>query len=905
MKTLYGVVIFWVVMLSSVTQAQQLFNPGDFTNRRLGLLNDASAVGWNPALLGIKDDFDMVVGTTLKPAFGLTGFYGAFMKVSNFSVGYVPKNDSLSPQNIYLGFGFPIIGDYLWLGASMRNTELSFNGMRYGISGIYSLRPNLLLSAGLGTVNQNPSNKMTYDLSASYALLHWFTVRASTSYSPNDIFGGHATSTAVGGDIGMFENNLLVSYNYLPEMQYHRVGFELKLNSTTIGVHSSIAGEYQGGAMFVRFGDDSDFSLGTTVGRSRSSLSGGGRSSDADCTPSAFMWPMSYKDSPEQVLNAIRMSTYSEYKDLAAEIAALSPTANAAFDSIQRKYYAQYIPKTTVSGKEQTAIITREGEKVLLLNEETAQNITTSTLQVKDQFGRNVSNLTKRNFYLTDSNRTVVSLSQTTSQTSMPADIVLLMDCSGSMSDEIQSVRTNVDNFVKSLSLRGIDYRIGCVLYGEEIYSTLEPTTSTDAFSKFFLDASARGRDEVTSTAIHEATTMKFRPNAQRIFILITDDCSIQANADYSEPSLTREMWDVGAKLYSVINPNKHNGAIMTRLTLGRDYNIIKPFTTILDDISGDITTTYQLVTRPKEKIVVAPPKVTVLRGLVTGEDGTKLDAKLTFTAPVADKSAPITVQSDKFTGEYETIIPEGKSYEARVTSAGFIEAKDNVNLLTTRKGDTVTKDFVLKFPVTTLSGRLTDQAGTPKVGTITIEDAVTLEIVKKIQTDASGNYSLPIKEGKEYRLTASLPDYVATTVEADLRATKRGENVKKDLMITAITIAIEQGMTFTLKNIFFDSGKWDLRPESEPEIEKLRAFMMENKSVRVEIGAHTDAVGKDEANRILSEKRAQSVMNFLAKTIEINRMVAIGYGETKPKATNDTDDGRAQNRRVEFKLIK
>ena len=73
----------------------------------------------------------------------------------------------------------------------------------------------------------------------------------------------------------------------------------------------------------------------------------------------------------------------------------------------------------------------------------------------------------------------------------------------------------------------------------------------------------------------------------------------------------------------------------------------------------------------------------------------------------------------------------------------------------------------------------------------------------------------------------------------------------------------------------------------------------------RSEIGAHTDAVGKDEANRILSEKRAQSVMNFLAKTIEINRMVAIGYGETKPKATNDTDDGRAQNRRVEFKLIK
>lgn len=903
MKTWYLCVAMVVVLSSSFAQAQQIFNPGDLTNRRLGLLNDASAVGWNPALLGIKDKFDMVIGTSLTPSLGLTGFYGAFLKTWKIGLGYVPKNDSLSPQNIYLGFGFPFIEDYLWLGASVRNTEFSLTGMRYGISGIYSIRPNLLVSAGLGTVNTDPSNKLSYDISASYALLHWFTVHAATSYSPSDIFAGHATSTAIGGDIGIFENDMLVSYNFIPETEFHRIGFELKLNSTTIGTHNSLAGDYQGGALFVRFGSDDDFNLGTTVGRSRSSLSGGGRSSDAACTPRALKWTQTFRDSPELVLTTMRQSSYSEYADLVSELTAMSPVPNAVFDSIQRKYYAQYIPKTSITGREQTLISTREGEKVLLLSEETAQNITTSTLQVKDQFGRNVPNLTKKNFFLTDSNRTVVSLSQTTSQTTLPADIVLLMDCSGSMSDEIQSVRTNVDNFVKSLSMRGIDYRIGCILYGEEIYSTLEPTNSTDEFSKFFLQASARGRDEITSTAIHEATTMKFRPNAQRIFILITDDCSIQDNGDYSEPSLTREMWGVGAKLYSVINPDNHNGGIMTRLTLGRDYNIIKPFTTILDDISSDITTTYQLVTKPKEKIIVAPPKVTVLRGKITGEDGTKLNAILTLKAP--DATATMSVTTDKFTGEYETVITEGKRYEARATSVGYLEAKDEISLLTTRKGDTVVKDFVLKFPITTLSGRLTDQAGTPKVGTITIEDAVTLEVVKKIQTDPSGNYSVPIKEGKEYRLTASLPDYVATTVEADLRTVKRGENVKKDLMITAITIAIEQGMTFTLKNIFFDSGKWDLRPESEPEIEKLRAFMMENKSVRVEIGAHTDAVGKDEANRILSEKRAQSVMNSLAKTIDISRMVAIGYGETKPKATNDTDEGRAQNRRVEFKLIK
>ncbi|MBK9249848.1 MAG: OmpA family protein [Ignavibacteria bacterium] len=903
MKIRYSSVVMLIIILFVGTaQAQSIFNPVEFTNRKLGLLNDASAVGWNPALLGINDNFDAVIGATLLPSGKLSGNYSAFMKIWKLGIGYIPEKDNL-PQNIYFGFGVPIIEDYLWLGASVRNTEFSFNSMRYALSGIYSIRPNLLVSAGLGTVNEDPTNKPTFDVSTSYAPLFWLTFRAATTYSPNSIFAGQSTNSSVGGDIGLLDNDLIVSYNYQPEQQFSRIGLELKLGSITIGTLNNLSSNYNGGTLLVRFGSDEDQNLSGAVGRGRGSLSGGGRGSDADCNPRAIKWPATSKDSPELVISTMRMSSNSEYTDLVNEILSLSPTPNTIFDSIQQKYYSKYTPKSTVAGKIQNAIITREVEKVLLLDEQTTQTITTSTVQVKDQFGRNVSGLTKKNFSLTDTNRTIVSLSQTTAKTLVQADIVLLMDCSGSMSDEIQSIRTNVDNFVKSLSLRGIDYRIGGILYGEEIYSTLEPTTSVDEFSKFFLDASARGRDEVTSTAIHEATTMNFRPNAQRIFILITDDCSIQDNGDFSEPSLTREMWNVGAKLYSVSNPNNHNGAIMTRLSLGRDYNILKPFTTILDDISGDITTTYQLVSRPKEKVYVAPPKITFLRGTVTGEDGTKLDGTLTFLSK--DKSNPLTIHSDKFNGEYETQITEGKIYDASVSSTGFITATDIVNLVATRKGDTVVKDFVLKFPVTTLYGKLTDQAGMPKVGTITIEDAVTLEIVKKIKTDTSGNYSLPIKEGKEYRLTAALPDYVATTVEADLRSSKRGDNIKKDLMVTAITVAIEQGMTFTLKNIFFDSGKWDLRPESEPEIEKLRKFMLENKSVRVEIGAHTDAIGKDEANRILSEKRAQSVMNSLASTIEISRMVAIGYGETKPKASNDTDEGRAQNRRVEFKLIK
>jgi outer membrane protein OmpA-like peptidoglycan-associated protein len=87
--------------------------------------------------------------------------------------------------------------------------------------------------------------------------------------------------------------------------------------------------------------------------------------------------------------------------------------------------------------------------------------------------------------------------------------------------------------------------------------------------------------------------------------------------------------------------------------------------------------------------------------------------------------------------------------------------------------------------------------------------------------------------------------------------------------------------------------------------LNKLINFLQRNPLVRIEIGGHTDAVGNDASNQLLSEQRAQSVSNYLVSNqVDASRIESKGYGETTPIATNDTEEGRALNRRTEFKVI-
>jgi outer membrane protein OmpA-like peptidoglycan-associated protein len=117
---------------------------------------------------------------------------------------------------------------------------------------------------------------------------------------------------------------------------------------------------------------------------------------------------------------------------------------------------------------------------------------------------------------------------------------------------------------------------------------------------------------------------------------------------------------------------------------------------------------------------------------------------------------------------------------------------------------------------------------------------------------------------------------------------------------------AIDEGSAVVLENIFFEFNKTELLPASYAELDKVVQFMLEEDIKMIEISGHTDNEGSDTYNKKLSEGRASAVVGYLAsKGISTERMAAVGYGESRPVDSNQTDAGRAQNRRVEFTLIK
>jgi outer membrane protein OmpA-like peptidoglycan-associated protein len=105
---------------------------------------------------------------------------------------------------------------------------------------------------------------------------------------------------------------------------------------------------------------------------------------------------------------------------------------------------------------------------------------------------------------------------------------------------------------------------------------------------------------------------------------------------------------------------------------------------------------------------------------------------------------------------------------------------------------------------------------------------------------------------------------------------------------------------------VFFDFDKWDLRKESFVELDRVVTLLADNPAIEIELAAHTDSKGSDDYNYKLSDNRARSVRNYLiSKGIAASRLRSQGYGETKPLASNETDDGRQLNRRVEFTILK
>ncbi|MBL7883582.1 MAG: OmpA family protein [Bacteroidia bacterium] len=206
--------------------------------------------------------------------------------------------------------------------------------------------------------------------------------------------------------------------------------------------------------------------------------------------------------------------------------------------------------------------------------------------------------------------------------------------------------------------------------------------------------------------------------------------------------------------------------------------------------------------------------------------------------------------------------------------------------------------------PVALIKGKvLNKKTNLPLQAVINYFDIETNEEVgSATSNETTGEYNIILQYGKKYSFRANKEHFYAVNDFLDVMNLSEYKEIEKDLYL----VPVEIGQTIRLNNIFFDFNKADLKTESYEELDRLTKFLQDNKKIEIEIGGHTDNVGSDEYNQKLSQQRVESVVAYIvSKGIDKVRLQAKGYGESKPIANNDTEEGKSTNRRVEFTILK
>ncbi len=189
----------------------------------------------------------------------------------------------------------------------------------------------------------------------------------------------------------------------------------------------------------------------------------------------------------------------------------------------------------------------------------------------------------------------------------------------------------------------------------------------------------------------------------------------------------------------------------------------------------------------------------------------------------------------------------------------------------------------------------------------------VQAEIGNKKQTFTvkdDGYFRLELAENTDYNFIANSAGYLANSTRFSTRGiAKDPANPVQTFEVEIVLDKIYRNREIVLENIYYDYDKWDIRPDAEPTLNRLAEVLKQNPAIRIQLGSHTDCRGNEGYNEDLSQKRAQSAVNYLiSKGIDAGRLSALGYGETQPAAacacSRCSETEHQANRRTTFKVV-
>lgn len=239
--------------------------------------------------------------------------------------------------------------------------------------------------------------------------------------------------------------------------------------------------------------------------------------------------------------------------------------------------------------------------------------------------------------------------------------------------------------------------------------------------------------------------------------------------------------------------------------------------------------------------------------------------------------------------GKLNGIITESKKIEP----AMFDTAGNAINLI-----------LLHNDPRFTLSGKAVDKKGGNPVADVEVSVTNnTKTSLQQVNTNNDGQFKVQLDAASDFSVSGKKAGYFSNIEQVSTKELNRSTTlyVKLELEIQPA----KAGQKFVLNNIFFETNKATLNTVASTDLDRLVKYLQDNPSARVEIQGHTDSRGSVALNNRLSKNRAMSVMNYLiGKGIAANRLVANGYGSSQPADTNNTPEGRANNRRVEVKIL-
>ncbi|MDP1744014.1 MAG: OmpA family protein [Bacteroidota bacterium] len=387
------------------------------------------------------------------------------------------------------------------------------------------------------------------------------------------------------------------------------------------------------------------------------------------------------------------------------------------------------------------------------------------------------------------------------------------------------------------------------------------------------------------------------------------------------------------------------NGNWSTPVTLGNSINTPEDdlfFTLTADGKTGYYSTAYlgnvgsKEGTISKEKTATTDSLLrTILDAQILLEEQIKRvqNAKLVITDLKQEKAQQVIretqVQLAQMALEVQKVIKEAQALlvvkEVLVNMGATGASSDTISIISTgrnniaaapmaatmREGGYGKKDiYEISFKnkktesnLTLFKGVVMDFETLDPIGTdIEISDNDKNEIIANIQSNsATGKYLVSLPAGKNYGIAIKKQGYLFFSENFNIPESEAFKEINKNIQLQKFSV----GNKINLKNVFYDQGKATLKPESLSEINRIVNLMNLNIDIKIEVASFTDSEGSTESNLALSQARSQSVLDFLFSAgISKDQVVAKGYGEANPIASNDTEEGRKLNRRTEIKIL-